>query len=354
MEQGGHLPRDLPNPGGGGPADVLGARPDRCASGRLSPRGAQHGDRLPIAPWRSWHRRPGRRTAALRRDGRRDRRRPRREARRGDTAPLPRLGGGVPPQDHPRVQGSPARVLVHDAAGPQGIARAGKRCPRRVDQDVQPAARARQGRRSGGGTDRQEPRRVARPPRPAGVRTGGSPGAHRRSRRTCGPNGCLSTRERRRIMSQVMPERRPPARAERSPFADLDQLGERMRRMLEQTFGDFAPALTEPIGWIPAVDLEEQDDAYVVEAEVPGVKREDVNIELVGNELTITGEIKEKERKGVLRRKTRRVGRFEFRVTLPNQVDPEKIDAKLAEGVLTVRVPKSERAQRRQIEVKGK
>ena len=76
-------------------------------------------------------------------------------------------------------------------------------------------------------------------------------------------------------MSQVMPERRPPARAERSPFADLDQLGERMRRMLEQTFGDFALALTEPIGWIPAVDLEEQDDAYVVEAEVPGVKRED-------------------------------------------------------------------------------
>ena len=129
-------------------------------------------------------------------------------------------------------------------------------------------------------------------------------------------------------MSQVMPERRPLARAERSPFADLDQLGERMRRMLEQTFGDFAPALTEPIGWIPAVDLEEQ--------------------------LTITGEIKEKERKGVLRRKTRRVGRFEFRVTLPNQVDPEKIDANLAEGVLTVRVPKSERAQRRQIEVKGK
>lgn len=152
-------------------------------------------------------------------------------------------------------------------------------------------------------------------------------------------------------MSQVMPERRPP-RAERSPFADLDQLGERMRRMLEQTFGDFAPALTEPIGWIPAVDLEEQDDAYVVEAEVPGVKREDVNIELVGNELTITGEIKEKERKGVLRRKTRRVGRFEFRVTLPNQVDPEKIDAKLTDGVLTVRVPKAEQAQRRQVEVK--
>jgi HSP20 family protein len=155
-------------------------------------------------------------------------------------------------------------------------------------------------------------------------------------------------------MSQLVPERRWAPRQERSPFADLDQLGERMRRMLEQTFGDFTPALTEAAGWVPAVDVEEQDDAYVVEAEVPGIKREDVNIELVGNELAITGEMKEKERKGVIRRRTRRVGRFEFRVTLPNQVDPEKIDAKLADGVLTVRVPKAERAQRRQIEIKGR
>jgi HSP20 family protein len=155
-------------------------------------------------------------------------------------------------------------------------------------------------------------------------------------------------------MSQMAPERRPMGRQERSPLADLDQLGERMRRMLEQTFGDFAPALTEPTGWTPAVDLVEEDDAYVVEAELPGVKREDVNIELVGNELTIAGEVKEKEREGVLRRRTRRVGRFDYRVRLPDQLDPEKIEAKLDDGVLTVRVPKSERAQRRRIEVKPK
>lgn len=155
-------------------------------------------------------------------------------------------------------------------------------------------------------------------------------------------------------MSQLVPERRFAPRQERSPFADLDQLGERMRRMLEQTFGDITPALRESIGWVPAVDLEEQDDAYVVEAEVPGIKREDVNIELVGNELAIAGEVKEKERDGILRRRTRRVGRFEYRVALPNQVDPEKIDAKLQDGVLTVRVPKAERAQRRQIEIKSK
>jgi HSP20 family protein len=152
-------------------------------------------------------------------------------------------------------------------------------------------------------------------------------------------------------MSQVLPERRTAAETERwSPLGELEQMSDRMRRMLDQTFGGM---LAEPLGWSPPVDIEEQDDAYVVEADLPGVKREDVNIELVGNQLTITGEIKEKERKGVLRKRTRRVGRFEYRVTLPDQVDAEKIEAKLNEGVLSVRVPKTERAQRRRIEVKA-
>jgi HSP20 family protein len=123
-----------------------------------------------------------------------------------------------------------------------------------------------------------------------------------------------------------------------------------MRRMLEQTFGGM---LDEPAGWIPAVDIEELEDAYVVEAEVPGVRREDVNIEVTGNELTISGEIKERERVGIIRRRTRRVGEFEFRVVLPNEVNPEGVDANLNDGVLTVRIPKAERAQRRRIEVKS-
>jgi len=150
-------------------------------------------------------------------------------------------------------------------------------------------------------------------------------------------------------MSQALSERRTSG-DRGAPSGDLEQVSERMRRLLEQTFGGM---LGEPVGWIPAVDIEEQEDAYIVEAEIPGVKREDVNIELVGNELMITGELKERERKGIIRRSTRRVGRFEFRVTLPDQVDPEKIDASLNDGVLTVRVPKSERAQRRRIEVKS-
>jgi HSP20 family protein len=158
-------------------------------------------------------------------------------------------------------------------------------------------------------------------------------------------------------MSQLLPERRSASTPERwEPLSELEQMTQRMRRMLDESFGGFglsSPRLMEGTSWSPMVDIEERDDAYVIEAELPGVKRQDVNIELVGNELAITGEIKERERKGDVRRRTRRTGRFEYRVTLPNQVDAEKIEADLDQGVLTVRVPKSEREQRRKIEIKS-
>jgi HSP20 family protein len=156
-------------------------------------------------------------------------------------------------------------------------------------------------------------------------------------------------------VSQTLPERRRSSTTERwEPLSELEQVTDRMRRLLEQTFGGLglsAPGM-ERAGWSPLVDLEEQDDAYVVEADVPGVKPEDVDVELVGNELMVSGEIKEKERTGTLRRQTRHTGRFEYRVSLPAHVDPEKVEAKLTDGVLEIRVPKSERAQRRRIEIK--
>lgn len=158
-------------------------------------------------------------------------------------------------------------------------------------------------------------------------------------------------------MSTVVTERRPASSSggQQAQWAAIDPVSERMRRMLEQTLGTFVtPALlSEAAAWTPLVDIEEEDDAYVIEAELPAAKREDINIELAGNELAITGEIKERERTGVVRRKSRRVGQFDYRVTLPNHVDPKKIDAKLHEGVLTIRIPKAEQAQRQKIEVKA-
>jgi HSP20 family protein len=156
-------------------------------------------------------------------------------------------------------------------------------------------------------------------------------------------------------MSQTSMERRSLNVPERwDPPTDFEQLNERMRRMLEQTFGGIVGAVPgDKQIWSPLVDIEEQDDAYVLEADLPGVKREDVKVEQIGNELLISGEFKERERKGVLRKQTRRVGSFGYRIALPEQFNSENIEAKLTNGVLTVRVPKAQKAQRRQVEIKS-
>ncbi len=96
---------------------------------------------------------------------------------------------------------------------------------------------------------------------------------------------------------------------------------------------------------------DENDDAFVVEAEMPGVKRDDVIVDLQDNELRIHGEIKERERTGILRRQTRRTGQFDYRVTLPHEVDADNVEANLHEGVLRVQVPKAEQTKPRRIEI---
>jgi HSP20 family protein len=129
------------------------------------------------------------------------------------------------------------------------------------------------------------------------------------------------------------------------PLRELADLQERMNRLAE-------PGAATPAAWTPPVDIVETDEAWVIEAELPGIDRKDVTIELNDNELSITGEIKERERKGILRRRTRRVGEFDFHVTLPAAVDPDDITAEMHDGVLTVSVPKPQAARRQRIEVK--
>jgi HSP20 family protein len=134
------------------------------------------------------------------------------------------------------------------------------------------------------------------------------------------------------------------------PFQEFEQLQEEMGRLVHSVW---PTAAGNGGAWMPMADIEETEDAWIIEAELPGVDRDDINVEMREGELVIAGEIKEKERKGVLRRRTRRTGQFEFRVTLPGQVDEEHIDAQLHNGVLAVRVPKSEAAKARRIEVKS-
>ena len=139
---------------------------------------------------------------------------------------------------------------------------------------------------------------------------------------------------------------RPVRRYQR--FPEFDQLQAQMGELLESAL---AGAPGEGAPWIPAVDIEETDDAWIVEAELPGVDKKDVDIQMNDSELVVRGEIKERERAGILRRRTRRVGEFEFRVTLPGQTDAEQIDAKLDAGVLAIRIPKPQETQPRHIDI---
>jgi HSP20 family protein len=112
-----------------------------------------------------------------------------------------------------------------------------------------------------------------------------------------------------------------------------------------------AGAPDETLAWVPPADVEETDDAYLIEVELPGADQDDINIEVNGRELTVSGEIKEKERKGILRRRTRKVGEFQYAVALPGDIDADNVSARLENGVLTVMVPKSQRAKPRRIAV---
>jgi HSP20 family protein len=147
-------------------------------------------------------------------------------------------------------------------------------------------------------------------------------------------------------MNQPVPRRTSPERWRGrprefwEPFGEFSQLWNRMA----QPFGRGGPE-----GWIPAVETEETDDAYVIRAELPGMKRDDVDIELRGNELRITGEVTEETSGKTLRH---RQGKFAYRTTLPADADADKIDAQLADGVLTVQLPKAAKAQARKVEIK--
>lgn len=100
-----------------------------------------------------------------------------------------------------------------------------------------------------------------------------------------------------------------------------------MRERMDTLFDDLLGGGPLEAGgrWSPPV--EESDDAWVVEADLPGVKEGDVTVEVRAQELAITGELKERERKGILRRRTRRTGQFDYRVTLPGELDAENVEA---------------------------
>jgi HSP20 family protein len=136
------------------------------------------------------------------------------------------------------------------------------------------------------------------------------------------------------------------------PFNDLLRMQPELARFLEWATGGNERPIGSDQGFIPLADVEETDDGYESELELPGVKKGDIEIAVSGRRLTVSGERKEKERVGVLRRRERTVGRFQYEIVLPADVEEAGVTAKLEDGVLTVHVPKAIRDQPRRIAVK--
>lgn len=134
-----------------------------------------------------------------------------------------------------------------------------------------------------------------------------------------------------------------------TPWAGFREL----ENQLERIFHGGTPSGVSGT-WMPPVDLYETADAYVMEADLPGLKREDIEVQVVEDRISIKGTRKRAEvpdSKGY-RRYERAEGRFERNFRIHGGIDAAKVEAKFEHGVLTVNLPKPETAKPRQIDVK--
>ena len=137
------------------------------------------------------------------------------------------------------------------------------------------------------------------------------------------------------------------------PSLEFEDIYDRMGQLMNFAFGDLGLVRPGSAPWSPLAEVSETDDAYLVHVELPGIRKDQVDVQLVDRELVISGEIADDQNGDRRHRSTRRTGRFEFRTYLPGEVNADAVTAQLSDGVLTVTVPKSEAAKPRKIEITG-
>jgi HSP20 family protein len=138
------------------------------------------------------------------------------------------------------------------------------------------------------------------------------------------------------------------------PVRELNTLHNEMNRLFNTLFDAPVPNGNASVRrWIPAMDLVETDENFVLRADLPGVSESDVNIELEDNVLTVSGERKSEheERKEGYYRVERAAGSFSRSLTLPEGVSPEAIKANFDKGVLEIRIPKPEERKPRKVAI---
>lgn len=147
-----------------------------------------------------------------------------------------------------------------------------------------------------------------------------------------------------------------PWRPRIAPWQEIESLQDHVSRMLGRGMPMFVPE--ETMDWVPAMNLEEEDEEYILTAELPGMSREDVEVEVEENVLTLRGEKKmeREEKEGRWHMSERSWGTFERSLTLPRSVDPDEIEAEFQDGLLTVHLPKRQDVRGRKIplEISGK
>lgn len=142
-----------------------------------------------------------------------------------------------------------------------------------------------------------------------------------------------------------------------SPVQEINRLRNRLSSLFGSPFEDddfLAPVTSFFEGWTPGLELYDDKDKFTVRAELPGMKKEDIDVSVLADTLTISGEKKQEEerKEGDTYRSERFFGRFQRSITLPQPVDTGRIEAHYKDGVLTLTLPKSESAKRKQIEIK--
>jgi HSP20 family protein len=136
-----------------------------------------------------------------------------------------------------------------------------------------------------------------------------------------------------------------------APFAPLMRLHNQMNRLFEDFFEDM-PAGRGYAATYPGVNLWEDGDNAYVEAELPGLSMDDVQVFVTGNELTIGGERKMNEPTNAsYHRRERASGQFSRMLTLPWEIDPEQVEARLRDGVLTIKLAKAESAKPKKVKI---
>lgn len=155
-------------------------------------------------------------------------------------------------------------------------------------------------------------------------------------------------------MKLIKRHERQGGQAGLAPYRDINRIRNELSRFFQDPLAALQPSPSLFGGWEPNVDVYEDKDKITVKAEVPGMKKEDIEVSVEDDVLTIAGERKEEheETKGEAFRSERFFGRFERTISLSGSVDPSKVQANYKDGVLTITLPKSEEHQRKQIEVK--